>query len=288
MVRRSALEYWSKGFALAQLLKRTTDFELAIQVLSTNRFRRALRPSFLPCPQGKRLLVFAPHQDDEIIGAGGVFLRSIQEGKSVQCIYVTDGATGVPGHTIKEAVGLRREEARRVWSALGSPAPIFLDFPCGEIELSEENAGIMAKHIHEYSPDTLFVPFFLEDPNDHRKVNHLLCMASQISVLPAAEVWAYEITTMICPNVAVDITDVMDRKYELMQMWESQNCIFDYAHQSKGMNAAHTLYCKGASGFEKVPLYVELFFVVPLSEYLELLAHYYGAGDLQQIYGQIR
>jgi len=37
------------------------------------------------------LLVFAPHPDDEVIGAGGVALQAIAAGKTVRIVFVTNG-----------------------------------------------------------------------------------------------------------------------------------------------------------------------------------------------------
>ena len=181
---------------------------------------------------------------------------------------------------------MRRAEAIQVWGELSGIEPVFWDLPCRSIPLTDKVAVKITEAIYKYRPDCLFVPFFLEDPNDHRKTNHLLWLASQSSTLPDIEVWAYQITTMICPNVAVDITDVIERKYQLMKMWVSQNSIFDYAHQSRGLNAANALYHKGKRDGRPPQPYVELFFVVPMAEYLDLLESYYGQAEHVNIYGE--
>lgn len=39
----------------------------------------------------KRLLVFAPHPDDEILGCGGTIIKNIQQGNEVYVCVVTRG-----------------------------------------------------------------------------------------------------------------------------------------------------------------------------------------------------
>ena len=42
--------------------------------------------------RGERLLVLAPHPDDEVIGCGGVAAQHLREGRSVRVVIATDGA----------------------------------------------------------------------------------------------------------------------------------------------------------------------------------------------------
>src|SRR5438132_8706173 len=55
--------------------------------------------------QGERLLVLAPHPDDEVIGCGGLIARHLLAGRRVRVVVVTDGAeAGAPK--------VREEESR--------------------------------------------------------------------------------------------------------------------------------------------------------------------------------
>jgi LmbE family N-acetylglucosaminyl deacetylase len=93
---------------------------------------------------GPRLLVIAPHPDDETLGAGGVIATARQRGWSVTVVFVTSGdgfwqavrKRGEPFPTpeaMREYGQRRVAEARRASSALGVPAKdvIFLGFPDG-------------------------------------------------------------------------------------------------------------------------------------------------------------
>ena len=276
----------NRGELLSRLLLRTRDLDLAQRVLETNRFRKGIRPELLAHPHGRRLLVLAPHQDDEIIGCGGVFLHAVASGREVKTVYLTDGAAPrLHGEERTRYSGVRRDEAERVWQALGGSPPTFWDLPCQRTPVDEQTAGRVAHAIEEFQPDALFVPFFLEDPDDHRKISHLLWLASKQHDLPEIEVWSYQITVMIAPNVAVDISDVEARKHELMQMWESQNGSFDYAHRARGLNAANALYVQGVLQGNPRP-YVELFFVLPMREYINLVGSYFSDAPSEQLYAK--
>ncbi len=86
----------------------------------------------------RRILIVAPHMDDEMLGCGGSML--MQEDKTqIHCVCATDGArspapllpwTGSIDPDIKE---LRRHEAYEVMNGVGIPREnlIFLDFPDG-------------------------------------------------------------------------------------------------------------------------------------------------------------
>jgi len=99
----------------------------------------------LDVPAGTRLLVVAPHPDDETLGAGGLMERVHETGGRVNVVYLTDG-DGYPegvrseGHiespTAADYRGYgrtRRREARNALLALGldKPSYTFLGFPDG-------------------------------------------------------------------------------------------------------------------------------------------------------------
>ncbi|MCH2105723.1 MAG: PIG-L family deacetylase, partial [Planctomycetes bacterium] len=49
------------------------------------------RYDFEELPRG-RVLVIAPHADDEVLGCGGTLTRHIERGDEVEVLVLTDGA----------------------------------------------------------------------------------------------------------------------------------------------------------------------------------------------------
>ena len=93
---------------------------------------------------GPRLLVIAPHPDDETVGAGGAIATARHRGWDVTVVYVTSGdgfwqavrkpSEAFPQPEAMRAYGAKRaEEARRASGRLGVPAAnvLFLGFPDG-------------------------------------------------------------------------------------------------------------------------------------------------------------
>src|SRR5437763_13071541 len=48
------------------------------------------RPVF-PLPDATRLMLVAPHPDDDMLGAGGLMQRVLETGGTVRVVYLTDG-----------------------------------------------------------------------------------------------------------------------------------------------------------------------------------------------------
>src|SRR4029077_5090130 len=102
-------------------------------------------PAVLEVPNATRLLVIAPHPDDEVLGAGGLMQRVKATGGAVRIVYLTDGdgyPEGVkeedPGEApnAKDYLGYgkqRRREARAALVRLGlaDAFQTFLGFPDG-------------------------------------------------------------------------------------------------------------------------------------------------------------
>jgi LmbE family N-acetylglucosaminyl deacetylase len=99
----------------------------------------------LDVPAGTRLLVIAPHPDDEVLGAGGLMQRVKATGGTVRVVYLTDGdgypegvkeEDHVEAPTANDYLGYgkqRRREARAALVRLGlaDAFQTFLGFPDG-------------------------------------------------------------------------------------------------------------------------------------------------------------
>src|ERR1051326_6237189 len=105
---------------------------------------------------GERLLVLAPHPDDEVIGCGGVVAQHLNGGRNVRVVVATDGGqAGTPA--AREGGG---RKALALLCGVGNPAGeiTFLGYPDRELaarrdELSQRLASIL----REYRPDLVLV-----------------------------------------------------------------------------------------------------------------------------------
>lgn len=254
------------------------DIELCGKVLSTNRFRQNLETLIVKAPgPNKKILIIAPHQDDETIGAGGTLILAAKKNAKIKCVYITDGVRATDGKNIQQMVKTREEEAKQVWENIGGETA-FLRFPDGGTPLSLEAAKILSDQINNFNPDIIFLPFVLDDHPEHVRAVHLFMLSYDLIQNKSIEIWAYQVWSGLIPNVAVDISGVIDEKNKINTLWKSQNQLRDFVHFSQGLSIYNTKYI-----YPVTARYIEIFFVVPMKEYIEL-CHLYLDQNLETIY----
>ena len=206
--------------------------------------------------RGERLLVLAPHPDDEVIGCGGLVALHLREGRAVHVVVATDGAQAGDGSQ-------REAESRAALALLGDATIEFLRFPDRDLENAVELGGRLAAILRERKPDLIAVPSPLEIHPDHAALSRAFCdlIAGDPSLfadLAVARVAFYEVSAPLRPNALVDITPVAVVKYAAIEAHASQTAIRDYTSYARGLNAwrAMTLppHVKFAEAYWTTPL----------------------------------
>ena len=124
----------------------------------------------------RRLLVVAPHPDDETVGAHGLMTRLRRRGVAVEVVVVTDGAAShpsSPGWPRRRLVAERRRESRRTLRRIGvaADAVTFLDLPDGRLHAHAAAARrALARLIVRPGATLLVSPAESDDHPDHRAV----------------------------------------------------------------------------------------------------------------------
>lgn len=80
-------------------------------------------------PPARRVLVFAPHPDDEVFGCGGVLALYAQLGAQVQVVVVSDGAAQVRAEQRDRHFQARAAESRAALACLGVADVEFWGWP---------------------------------------------------------------------------------------------------------------------------------------------------------------
>ena len=241
------------------------------EVLATMRFTRTLEPLPMERPTGRRLLILAPHPDDETLGAGGTILKAIRGGATVRTVYVTSGRP-----SLAEKM---EQEALQVSEAVGYTAE-FMRYSLHDIPLELKAQEKLAECINRFEPEVIFLPFLLDDHDDHRRVSHLLHLAYRAGLLKRHfSIWAYQVYSTVFPNVLVDITGVAEEKAKTVDLWASQKASRDWAHYILGMNAFNSRFLKKPG-----QNYVESFLVLPSEEYFSLCQVYFEKGGATAYY----
>ena len=122
-------------------------------------------------PYPKRVIIFSPHPDDDVISMGGTFIRLVEQGHDVHVAYETSGNVAVHDDVVIQdldtarelGLGDRVEEVRKVIASKkkGEPEPrILLDIK-GAIRRAEARAAVRSFGLN---PDTnahfLNLPFY--------------------------------------------------------------------------------------------------------------------------------
>jgi LmbE family N-acetylglucosaminyl deacetylase/GT2 family glycosyltransferase len=208
--------------------------------------------------RGERLLVLAPHPDDEVIGCGGLVALHLREGRKVRVVVATDGGeAGEPGE--------RQQESRAAVASLGSAEVEFLNFPDRHLADRSGFAAALRDILVDFRPDLIAAPSAIEIHPDHLALARTLCDViardeSLFADLAVARVAFYEVSHPLRPNALVDITSVADAKFAAIAMHETQLAVRDYVAYTRGLNTYRTMSLPAEVKF------AEAFYVVPLHE----------------------
>jgi LmbE family N-acetylglucosaminyl deacetylase len=244
-------------------------------LLKVNKYN----PAILWRPEGGRVVVLAPHMDDEIIGCGGTLYRHIQRGATVTVVYMTDGRYGgkLPSHPAGERreqelslVDIRKREALLAMETLGIQDSIFLDAEDGQLSSARGLPDRVKQILESITPDLVYLPFFLEEHPDHRAVTQILMDATE-GIGCEFDCCGYEVWTPLFPNCLVEINDVVGMKKQALQHYQSQLVENDYLHASLGLNAYRAIALSQKHGG-----FAEAFFMASLKDYRELYQVYRG------------
>jgi LmbE family N-acetylglucosaminyl deacetylase/glycosyltransferase involved in cell wall biosynthesis len=190
--------------------------------------------------RGERLLVLAPHPDDEVIGCGGLVALHLREHRPVRIVVVTDGAEAGDRQ-------VREEESRKAVGAIGPAEIEFLRFADRQVDrqLSSLQDRILPI-IEAFKPDLIAVPSPVEIHPDHLAVSRAFCDLVQkheqlFADRAIARVAFYEVSAPIRPNTLVDISSVADAKYTAIDAHASQLALRPYRAYAEGLNAYRSM-----------------------------------------------
>jgi LmbE family N-acetylglucosaminyl deacetylase len=217
---------------------------------------------------GERLLVLAPHPDDEVIGCGGLVAQHRKANRKVRVVVATDGTAAEAAGDDRDAYRIRREaESSAALERLGRGVELeFLRFRDRELADSHELlAARLRTQLETFRPDLVLVPSPIEFHPDHAALSRVFCAvierdAALFAELAVTRVAFYEVTQPIRPNTLVDITNVADAKYAAIAVHKSQTAVRNYAEYARGLNVFRTMTLPPSCKF------AEAYYVMPLQE----------------------
>jgi N-acetylglucosamine malate deacetylase 1 len=207
-----------------------------------------------------KVLVTAPHPDDEVLGAGGTLLRRKTEGATVAWLIVTT-ITAESGWSV-EKIKQRADEITRVTELFGIDSVFELNFPTTQLDqvpMSDLVAAI-SNVFKKFEPEEVFVPHSADVHTDHRMVFDAVASCTKWFRYPSVKrVLAYETLSEtdfglgtsqgFRPNVYVNIEPYLDDKLRAMDIYASELGAFPFPRSHEAIRALATLR-GSASGFK--------------------------------------
>ena len=181
----------------------------------------------------KRILVVAPHPDDETLGVGGAIAKYSKEGHEVFVMIVCGHLPPIYDSKDYEKTV---KESKKAFDIMGVSSSKFLEIPAttiGSIPVHKLNSEILMV-INDFKPDIVFCPF-PDRHIDHRLGFESVMVATRpigigrnINILAAYETlsethWnAPHIEPNFTPNWVIDISDHMETKLDALRSYKSQ------------------------------------------------------------------
>ncbi len=196
-----------------------------------------------------KIVVFAPHPDDEIFSCAGSILKWLKEGHNVHIVYVTDNRALITWGKkndqiiIKEAqnyinlsddqvgeIGLK--EAKLVAKAFGFPEDSVHLFKFHDQDaLNQVSRGITLAKAIIYDADRIVIPSNNNNHPDHQ-ATHTIAKEAAIELnLVNTEFYVYAIyNIMKAPmekQIKIRIVEYRDQIYNIMALYKTQLTLKD-------------------------------------------------------------
>jgi len=209
-----------------------------------------------------RILVVAPHADDELLGCGGMLLRRQAEGAVVGWLLVT--AMTPDGGWSLERIETRRKEIEQVRESLGVIVPHLFALGLPTTRLDELSVNDLVSRFSQvfadFQPQEVLVPHPHDIHSDHRVVFDVACACTKWFRYPSVKrVLSYETLSetdfilkpegIFRPTSYVDISPYMERKLAVMRCYPSELGTHPFPRSETALRALAQL--RGAqAGFE--------------------------------------
>jgi LmbE family N-acetylglucosaminyl deacetylase len=198
-----------------------------------------------------KILVIAPHPDDELLGCGGTLLRKLDEGYTIAWLLMTTIAKN-DGWS-EEKVKQRNDEIQLVMKGLKINKNNFysLNFSTTKLDHYPINSIVskISLVINEFKPQEILIPFAGDVHSDHRITFDAASACTKWFRNPSViKVMAYETPSEtdfsidpryggFQPNIFVNIEQYIDRKIELVKIYKSEIDEFPFPRSDSALRA---------------------------------------------------
>lgn len=193
-----------------------------------------------------KILIIAPHPDDEVLGCGGTIKKHVQRGDKV---FLCIGTVAYTPEWSEEFIAQRPKEIEASNKVLLIEKTYFLNFPTVKVDTipQKEVNDAIARVVKEVQPEILYIPHGGDINQDHR----VFFAASLVAARPipncsVKEIFSYEALsetewgnelTPFVPNAYVDITKEIEAKKQAMSSYQSELRKFPHPRSLEAIEA---------------------------------------------------
>ncbi|MFH1617159.1 MAG: PIG-L deacetylase family protein [Candidatus Margulisiibacteriota bacterium] len=182
-----------------------------------------------------KVLIIAPHPDDEVLGCGGTIAKHAAAGDEVFLCVVTQAYTP---DWAQEFIERRPKEIKASSDILGIKDVVSLGLPTVKLDtLPQKDLNkAVGEIVKKFKPDIAYIPFKGDLNRDHRLIFES-CLVALRPYSGAKKILAYEIPSEtewgdpiehFAPNVFVDISSTFEKKARALNIYSSE--IKDFPH----------------------------------------------------------
>ena len=216
-----------------------------------------------------KILIIAPHPDDEVIACGG-FIAKYHKQIDVLCVNSSGVKYEDDTKTAEEIAQIRCEEFKQVMT-IANVNKFYIQKLWGAAVLINEIKSHYDDYMKNFNMsdyDFILVPHKHDNHPEHKFVGNVFLKNLLIKqgYKEYLKILRYELWSPLQnPNYFEDITNVIEKKRELILNYKIRSGKF-YADRIIALNKYRTLNCN----FKKPENYVEAFYAEDVANYLEL------------------
>ena len=207
-----------------------------------------------------KILVIAPHPDDETMGCGGALFKHKAEGDDIYWLIIT--GISQEGGWQEKVVKKRDNEIDAVAEKYGFSDVFNLRLPTTKMDTLpvSDLIGEISNVYKKVAPDIIYMPFAYDVHTDYQIIAKALQSTLKWFRYPhIKKVYMYETPSetefnfvenrIFSPNVFVNISQYLEDKIETMKIYEGEMGVFPFPRSEKAIRSLAAL--RGSqSGFE--------------------------------------
>jgi N-acetylglucosamine malate deacetylase 1 len=196
-----------------------------------------------------KVLIFAAHPDDEVLGCGGTIAKMAKEGLDIHVVFFADGESSRDSSNgVNDLIKIRKSNAIKACEIVGCNSVEFLGLQDNRLDSIDllEIVKKVEHFIDLHKPLKVFTHYGDDLNIDHQIVNQAVVTACRpqpgFSVkelyffeIPSSTEWGLK--KMFNPNCFIDISNTLHLKIDALKMYKNELKEFPHPRSIESIQA---------------------------------------------------